>query len=215
MRMTVRTSPRPIEGGASPSSEGDNDALQDAHDTVPVSDSDITYEDPAYTVEENLVLMDEVVEMDGFTYQIIDFEVTKEFGDRNRETFVDYLDDVTDADNNLTGDQSYVFVTLSIQNNTDKEVEAMRAPGVVVGIDSDWEVIPLSADPVYIEELWTGGEEAMGYFYKFQPGESVTCESGYLVNDADLKVPGRTLTYEIKNTDDYADLENKFIQLEN
>ena len=170
----------------------------------------VDYVDASYTKQENLLSMQDEVTMDGISYKVLSYEITKQFGERNRETLADYLEDI-DADANLTGSETYVFVTLCITNETDSPMEICRIPGNVMGIESDLEVFQLS-DSVYIDEYWTEGDSTAVNFYRLNPGESITSESGYTINDNDVE--GRSLYYEIPHTSDMADPDNKFIKLE-
>lgn len=180
------------------------------NDTVP----EIDYGDASYVKKENLLLQQDIVNMNGISYQLISFEKTKNFGDRNLETLGDWFAEDIDASGNLTTDKTYVFVTLCITNKTDQEMKVTRAPGRVMGIESDLEVLQVSEDTIYIDEYWTGGDPSDVYGYKLNPGESITSESGYLLDDTEIEVEGRTLYYEIPHSDDPSDTENKFISLE-
>lgn len=170
--------------------------------------------DVPYAKQENLLPMQDTVTMEGISYQILSCEVTKEFGERNRETLADYLGDRMDSQANLTGDETYIFVKMCITNHTEESVKICRVPGYVAGIESNLEVLPLG-ESVYIDEYWTEGEASEVNFYLLKPGESVESESGYLVMDNDLAAEGRTLYYEISHTSDPGDPENKYIKLEN
>lgn len=185
----------------------EDDGYQQKEPDIPPS---VDYVDASYTKSENLLSMQDTVLMDGISYKMLSCKITKQFGERNRETLADYLEDI-DADANLTGSESYVFITLCITNETDSPMEICRIPGNVMGIESDLEVLQLS-DSVYIDEYWREGDAQSVNFYMLNPGESITSESGYIINDNDME--GRTLYYEIPHTDDMADPGNKFIKLE-
>lgn len=169
----------------------------------------------SYTKKTNLLSKKDVVSMNGIAYQIIECTITKEFGDRNKETLVGYLGNITDidADANLTGGKSYVFIKLYIKNETSNAETICRVPGNVMGIDANMQVLQLG-DVIYIDKYWTEGDPSSVYYYMLNSGESIICESGYLINDDDMEVEGRILTYEIPHSSDMADLENKFISLE-
>lgn len=164
----------------------------------------------SYTRQENLLSMQDTVTIEGISYKVLSYEKTKQFGERNKETLADYLEEI-DTGGNLTGIETYVFITLCVTNETDQPVEICRVPGNIMGIESDLEVLQLG-DPVYIDEYWTGGDPTSVYFYMLNPGESIISESGYIVNDDDVE--GKSLYYEIPHSSDMADLENKFIKLE-
>lgn len=181
--------------------------------TAKVNPSDIEYTDPCYTKEENIHSINDVVSMNGISYQIVSFEKTKIFGDRNKETLADWLGDRVDKDNNFVGDESYVFITMTITNNTEETVEIYRCPGTVMSIDETMEVLQLG-ECIYMDEYWYGGDPSSVFAYSLKPGGSVTSEFADMVNDSDVNVEGRKLYYEIDHSEDMGDPENIFIKLE-
>ena len=188
--------------------ESDNMTEQNS---VAIDDLDIDYVDSSYTTSENLYAISDVVKMNGISYQIHSFEKTKKFGDRNKDTLVDYLGDRIDADNNLVSDESYVFITMTITNETEEEVEVYRCPGYVVSIDENMEVLQVG-ECVYMDEYWHGGDASSIYAYSLKPGESVTSEFADIVCDAYLE--GKGMYYDIPYSDDLGDPNNIFIKLE-
>lgn len=189
----------------------ENDSINT--DNSKMNPSDIDYVDASYTNEENIHSIKETVSMNGISYHILSFEKTKTFGNRNSDTLADYLEDKVDEDNNFVGNESYVFITMTITNETDETVEVYRCPGNVMSIDENMEVLQLG-ECIYMDEYWNGGDPSSVYAYSLKPGESVTSEFADMVNDNDVNVEGRKLYYEIKHSDDMDDSENIFIKLE-
>ena len=175
---------------------------------------DMTYEGPKYTTEESLCTLQDVVNKDGITYQILAWEKTKEFGDRNSETLVDYLGNRVDADNNFVGDESYVFITMKITNETEENVEVNRCPGGIALIDETMRVFSMGVDCIYMDEYWYGGDTKSVHYYSLQPGESITCEFGQMVWDSEVNVEGRNMYYRINFFDDLSNPANRYILLE-
>ncbi len=178
------------------------------------AEEDIVYVGSGYTTKESLCTLQDVVNKDGITYQILSWEKTKEFGNRNSETLVDYLGDRVDADNNFVGDECYVFITIKITNETEETVEVCRCPGSVALIDETMQVFSMGPDCIYIDEYWYGGDEKSVLYYRLEPGESITCEFGQMVWDSEVNVEGRSMYYWIKFFENANEPANRYILLE-
>ena len=63
--------------------------------------------------------VDDTIEINGITYKIEKYEHTTEFGNRNKDTVLDYLKDLygeaIDDNYNLSNGNSYIFITLTIE----------------------------------------------------------------------------------------------------
>ena len=64
--------------------------------------------------------------IDGISYKIDSYEHTTEFGNRNKDTVAEFLKDSyegnIDENYNLSNGYSYIFVTMTYTNNTDKPI---------------------------------------------------------------------------------------------
>lgn len=179
---------------------------------VPLSD-DIDVEGtplgPWYASERQILPAQDPVTRQGITYQLLSYEQTKEFGNRNPDTLSEIVD--VDSDGNLTDDATYVFVTLRITNETESAITVART-GSIIAIEPDMEIKFLCAEAVYVDEYWTGGSPSSVFFYELAGGESITCEVGYQVPDDAIE--NHTLYYEFESSDDLGDPDNRFCKLE-
>lgn len=166
-----------------------------------------------FVKDENIISIGDVVDAVGLvdesekiSYQIIDFEVSKELGNRKQETLADFVE--VDTDGKLLSDESFVFVKINIQNNSDYVVNVCRSVGNVMGRDADNMVWQLGEN-VYIDECWKGGEPNQEIYCDLAPGEKIESEVGYLVPDEYLESDKYVLLYEIPME------ESKYIKLDN
>lgn len=169
--------------------------------------------EPQYTTEKNLCGPQDIVNKDGITYQILSWEKTKEFGNRNTETLADWIGDLLDENNNFTGGEFYVFVTMKITNETEETVIVDRTPGYVVLIDENLQVYTIGNDRVYIDEYWYGGDEKSVFYYELKPGESITCEFAHILWDDGIDIEG-TMYYWVRFMNPASEPSNRFILLE-
>lgn len=175
----------------------------------------IDHIDPCHTKEKNICSMNDTVSKDGISYKIKKVEITKSFGTRNEETLQKDLLENVDKNNNLVGDETYVFITMTITNNNKEKKQISRTPGIIVTIDDDMEICEVAGgDDVYIDEYWNGGDPDNVYAYELEAGESVTSEFAGVVHDKDIQMKGRKLYYGIKHSDSLDDPKNKYIKLE-
>lgn len=173
-------------------------------------DTEGTLLGPWYASEQQILPIENPVNIHGISYEILSYEQTKEFGDRNLDTLSDWID--IDSNGNLTDDATYIFVTLRITNNTESTIHINRTQGSIVAIKPDLEIKLLCAEPIYIDEYWTGGNAAEVFFYDLGAGESITCEVGYHIPTVSLE--SATFYYEFKDSDDLGDPKNRFCMLE-
>lgn len=150
--------------------------------TEPVAEDEVksTYVDAECTTEDTLYPADAAAEAEGISYHVDALEITKEFGNRNFENLGDYID--IDENGNLLCDMTYYFLTITYTNNSEENIVFDRTAGGVVDITSNLEVLNYS-EAVYIDEYWTGGDPTSVFFYELKPGESITSEVGYVVDD--------------------------------
>lgn len=174
----------------------------------------------SYTIERqkvntnNLLKPNDSILMDGILYQLTSYELTQKFGDRNKATLCDWLGELIDNETKdlITDEYKYLFTTITIENQTDSTKVICRAPGIPVMIETDMSVYSLG-ESIYIDSYWNGGSASEVFFYELNPGESITAESGYLVNLLEQSENG-TLSYAIQHSSDWSDKENIFYELE-
>lgn len=135
-----------------------------------------------YTTRENIIPMSESAGIDGVDCRVLGCELTEKFGDRKIENLnYFYGDGGIDDGGNLTNGSRYLFLQLEYTNTTDSELEILRGGKGVYSIDDRFIIQNSNLDKVYIDEYWRGGSESEWFHYKLAPGESVTCEVGWVI----------------------------------
>lgn len=153
-----------------------------------------------YTSEDCIHPMSQPVAADGIDYQVLDCEVTSEFGNRKLENLQVFEDGSIDDKGNLVKDRRYVFLTIQFTNTTDAEVEILRNEKGIFFLDEHRIIDDYTIDAVYIDEYWLGGTAGEIYHYKLAPGETITSEVGWIVSkDA---VDNHTNIYYVVRQDD-------------
>lgn len=184
------------------------------------SDPTISVQEPEYVDANDIISTDDTATIDGISYKIDSYEHTTEFGNRNKDTVVDYLKDSCegniDENYNLSNGYSYIFVTMTYTNNTDEQVEILRNAGAFYIINDDLERLQVG-DPggIYIDNYWTEGKENESYHYVLGAGESVTSEVGYIIQDEWMSEDSKYIYYCIEGMDSKTDdMVQKYFKLE-
>lgn len=92
-----------------------DEASKTEGDTGVVDQTPATYvQDAEYVNKDDIVSVDDTIEINGITYKIEKYEHTTEFGNRNKDTVLDYLKDLygeaIDDNYNLSNGNSYIFI---------------------------------------------------------------------------------------------------------
>lgn len=136
-----------------------------------------------FTSEDCIYPMSQPVTADGIEYQVLKCEVTSEFGDRNFDNLnYFYNDGGIDDKGNLINDNRYVFLTIQYKNTTNTEIEIIRGSKGIFFLDEHFIVDDLTIDTVYIDEKRLDGPANESYYYYLAPGETITCEVGWIVS---------------------------------
>ena len=191
-------------------------------DTGVVDQTPATYvQDAEYVNKDDIVSVDDTIEINGITYKIEKYEHTTEFGNRNKDTVLDYLKDLygeaIDDNYNLSNGNSYIFITLTIvyKDGDDKQIEGNRNVGVLYAIKDDMERIQENSDCVYIDNYWLGGDESDVYHYVLGKGEGITSELGYIIQDEGMPEDTKCIYYCIEGKDSKTnDTVKKYFKLE-
>jgi hypothetical protein len=145
----------------------------------------VTRKSYVYTTENCIYPMSQAVTGDGVECQVLQCQVTTEFGDRNMDNLNYFYDDGgIDDEGNLTKDSRYIFLTIQYTNTTDSEIEICRGGKGIYFLDAHYIVADYDCDPVYIDSENSEKTANESYFYDLKPGESITCEVGWVINKA-------------------------------
>lgn len=157
--------------------------------------------------QEDIWQMGDALMYDGVSFCLLSYERTQEFGERVPENLSDWFE--TDADKNLTGDYYYIFLTLCITNESDETVEVYRTQGEIAVVKENMEYCT-AGEPCYVDEEYTGGDPSSVHAWKFAPGESITCEVGYIIEGECLE----DYLYYKFITSENGEFADRFIKLE-
>lgn len=157
--------------------------------------------------QEDMRKMGDALMYEGCSFSLLSYERTQEFGERIPENLSDWLE--VDEDKNLTGDYYYIFLTLCITNESDVPVEVYRTHGEIAAVKENMEYATIG-EPCYVDENYTGGEPSAVHAWKLAPGESITCEVGYIIEGDCLE---DYLYYKFVTSED-GEFAERFINLE-
>ncbi|MFR4053810.1 MAG: hypothetical protein ACLT0M_02485 [Agathobacter rectalis] len=199
-----------------------DEASKTEGDTSVVDQTPATYvQDAEYVNKDDIVSVDDTIEINGITYKIEKYEHTTEFGNRNKDTVLDYLKDSyegnIDENYNLSNGYSYLFITLTFtyKDGDDKQLEGNRNAGILYAIKDDMERIQQNSDSVYIDSYWLGGDESDVYHYVLGKGEGITSELGYIIQDEGIPEDSKYIYYCIEGIDSKTnDKVQKYFKLE-
>ncbi len=140
-----------------------------------------------YVLPECIFPVSEIPDDDGVAWELLNCEVTKEFGERNMENLNYFWDDNgIDSNGNLVKDCSYIFLSLQYTNTTDSKVKIFRPGKGIYFLDAN-NIFCDRSETNYIDVHWTGGTVSEVLFYELAPGETITSEVGYIVEDGTLE----------------------------
>lgn len=196
-----------MENIADSGSGGGSDVTAPTDGGKPGLDGSEYAEEMTAIQQEDIRQMGDALMYDGVSFCLLSFEKTKEFGERVPENLSDWLE--TDAEKNLTGDYYYIFLTLRITNESDETIEVHRTRGEIAAVKENMEYYT-AGEPCYVDEEYTGGDPSSVWAWKFAPGESITCEVGYIIEGECLE---DSLYYKFI-TSENGEFADRFIKLE-
>lgn len=181
--------------------------------------ADVFYDEVQYAMEENILEAGAEVIYDNIAYQVLETEITNEFGNRKKENLDDVGHLYTDENGNLTGDDKYVFVKVRFTNTSDEEKEFYRNVGRVVAINQERRIFLTGVDAVYMDPLWTEGGPTAVYHYVLKPNESVESELGYIISPSEYRFSVSDDLYYLIGTreigtSNLGGLYNRYVKLE-
>lgn len=187
---------------------GDNGGSGDAADNPEISS-----EEPKYANPDNLKSISEPVEFNGVAYTINSVEFSKSLGGRDM-SIMNYYDEEHDGDGTLLGNETYIILNMTIQNNSDGAVEEL-VNWPIVSIDkNDYEIRQTqAAEGRYVWPWQEGHTLSNGHHFILEPGASANFEEIYIIYDNEL---GDSLYFSLGDVGSDSDsARNKFISLGN
>lgn len=145
----------------------------------------VTYEGKeVYRKDGQEASLNEEIEQDGCIWLVSSIEITKELGNRPQADF-NYWGEAIDDAGNLTGKQSYVFVTVSCQNSSGSAREVLLNSNGFVGEDEKGQLFETGSEARYISKKQSGNEDMEKVFhYNLDDGEETGwMELGYIIED--------------------------------
>ena len=197
-----------IAGCASFGGRNSNSSGSDAGYT----DNPVVYEDEVKKVrKDNLKTVEDMVEVDHISYKINKMTVSQELGDHKKED-VNYLTDETDAQGNLLGNNRFIWLELTIKNESDTEQTVIVNSNLFYGISEDQVIVEADAEAVYIKPQEKNRPLNESFYCELQPGGERELEVGYIIDRETVK---GTLYYGIGSSgSDIDQIDNKFINVE-
>ncbi len=194
--------------GASDAPGGGNGGSGDAADNPEISS-----EEPKYANPDNLKTISEPVEFNGVAYTINSVEFSKSLDGRDI-SIMNYYDEEHDGDGTLLGNETYIILNITIQNNSDGAVEEL-VNWPIVSIDkNDYEIRQTqAAEGRYVWPWQEGHTLSNGHHFILNPGASANFEEIYIIYDNEL---GDSLYFSLGDVGSDSDsARNKFISLGN
>lgn len=192
---------------------GDNRQKQNENSAD--ADADVFYDEAQYAMEDNILEDGTEIIYNDISYQVLETEITKQFGNRKKENLSDVAFAWADGNGNLTGDDKYVFVKIRFTNKSNEEKEIYRNAGKIVAIDQDGKIFQTGGDVVYMDTLWEKGEKTEIYHYVLKPNESVESELAYIILPNEFKFSvSDDLFYMVGDTSEYGNVNNQYVKLE-
>lgn len=176
---------------------------------------DIFYDEAQYAMNENILEGTDEIIYDDISYQVLETEITNQFGNRKKENLSDVASVRADENGNLVGDDKYVFVKIRFTNKSKGEKEIYRNTGRIVAISQDRKISLTGGDAVYVDTLWTKGEKTEIYHYVLKPNESVESELAYIILPKEFNISASDeLFYMVGDKSEFGNVNNKYVKLE-
>lgn len=161
----------------------DNETVANIAPPVPTED-ELKVEVNAANIKE----MNDEVQMDGISWQIMDVAFTKKIGDRDKSK-INYWGEKTDEDGNLTGTEEYVWITVKVKNQNGERTEIyMNNP--LCSIDASYmlDYTPV-AEARYISQQSEDKSGVTKFHCTLQPDEEKELELGYIIYKERFDIP--------------------------
>lgn len=178
---------------------------------TPPTDSstpDTLDDDMKYVLSDNLLSIGQTVEYEGIAYTVNSIAFSKEIGNRDPDK-INFFDESRDEKGNLTGSESFAYVSETIENVSDSDLEVLVNSNTFVLIDNNNMVTETGAEYCYIDKPQQTDPMKYHHFI-LKPGETTSFELTYIIKDEQIS---EQLYYMIGNGG--ADIDsstNRFIQ---
>lgn len=153
----------------------------DVSDSQPVTDEG----EEVYRMNGQEAELQEALEWDGVTWVVSSMEITKELGNRPQDAFHFWGESLDDA-GNLTGDESYLFITVSCKNSSGSQQEVLLNSNGFVVMDEAGRLFETGSEARYISKKQEGNDSLDKIFhYVLKDGEETgLIEIGYIIEDS-------------------------------
>lgn len=146
----------------------------------------VTYEDEAVYVKDGQEAgLHEEITQDGCVWTVSSMELTKTLGDRSQAD-INYWGEAMDDLGNLTGEQSYLFVTVSCRNSSGSTKEVLLNSNGLVALDEAGQLTETGSEARYISKKQDGNSSPeKAFHYILEDGEETGwIEIGYILEDS-------------------------------
>ena len=168
-------------------------------------------DEPKYALKDNLKSLNEAIEFEGISYKVNSAVFTKDL-DGIDPGLINYFSEEHDAKGTLTGSQSYAILNLTIKNVSETiREELVNKPFVLVKKD-DLQILETGAEARYNSNVQEGQDAQHGHHYILKPGDEVTLEEIFILEDEQLTDELYFLAGWAG--DDYDNAQHKFIHME-
>ena len=176
----------------------------------------VTYEGEAFYMKDGQVagLQEEII-WDGCIWTVSSMELTKELGNRSQAD-VNYWGEAVDELGNLTGDESYLFVTVSCKNSSGSVQEVLLNSNGFVTVDEAGQLTEVGGEARYISKKQDGNNSpAKAFHYILEDGEETGwIEIGYILEDSDFD-DGNKLYYCVgRQGSALGNPENRYVEVD-
>ena len=188
----------------------------DTSDTDKSSGGAVTYDDEAFYMKDGQEAgLHEEITQDGCVWTVSSIELTKTLGDRSQAD-IDYWGETIDDQGNLTGAQSYLFVTVSCRNASGSTKEVLLNSNGFVALDEAGQLLETASEARYISKKQDGNSSPVKAFhYVLKDGEETGwIEIGYIIEDKVFN-DGNKLYYCVgERGSELGNPENRYIEVE-